>query len=52
MYINSLKGAVNLIRKLEAKVPEMTAKNGEQFTKLLKELMVVLKKEAMAIFEV
>jgi len=52
MRINSLKGAVNLVRKLEAKVPEMTLENGEHTTKLLKELMVVLKNEVMAIFEV
>lgn len=51
MRINSLKGAVNLVKKLEAKVPEMTAKNGEHVTKLLKELMIVLKNEVMAIFE-
>lgn len=51
MRINSLKGAVNLVKKLEAKVPEMTAKNGEQATKLLKEFMIVLKNEVMAIFE-
>lgn len=51
MRINSLKGAVNLVKKLEAKVPEMTAKNGERATNLLKEFMIVLKNEVMAIFE-
>lgn len=50
MKINSLKGAVNLTRKLQAKVPEMTAKNGEKAKKLLKEFVVVLRDEAMAIF--
>ena len=51
MRINSLKGAVNLVKKLEAKLPEMTAKNGQKAKELLAQIMVVLKAEVMALFE-
>jgi len=51
MQINSLKGAVNLVKKLEAKVPEMTPKNGAKAKDLLDQIMVVLKAELLAIFD-
>ena len=51
MQINSLKGAVNLVKKLQKKAPEMTAKNGEKLTKLCEELLTTLKAELLAIFD-
>lgn len=51
MQINSLKGTVNLVKKLQAKVPEMTEKNGQKVKELCDQLMVALKAELLAIFE-
>lgn len=51
MRINSLKGAVNLVRKLQAKLPEMTVKNGQKAKELLAQLLAVYKSELLAIFD-